>query len=108
MPKDVQALAVENFKAWKQDPGSVKIKPLNCTANEVVSAEINYRYRALGVKGKDNQGQSVYVWFWMGSHEGYNKMIHSGLGLQGQIHTIRKKYLSNETEHQHGVKAKAA
>lgn len=95
LPKDIQELATEQFKKWKNDPQSLTIKPLDVSNGEVVSCQINYRYRALACKVKDKENNTTYVWFWAGSHEDYNKLVTKKSHLIASIQGIRKKYSSN-------------
>ncbi len=52
LPKDVQALAYENFLLWKKDPAhpSLKFKKVRC---DHWSARLGLHYRALGQFVKD-------------------------------------------------------
>lgn len=94
LPKDIQELATTQFQKWKADPQSVSIKPLDVANGEVVSCQINYRYRALACKTKDQENNTTYVWFWVGSHEDYNKLVTKKSHLIANIQGIRKKYSS--------------
>lgn len=98
LPKDIQELAIKNFVSWKKDHNSIKMKPLGSSDSEVWSAEVNFRYRALGVKGLDKDHKSTYVWFWIGSHEDYNKLVSRRDNVATNISNIRKKYLTGTRE----------
>lgn len=90
LPKEVQEECQKAFESWKRDPSSITIKPLVALSNEAHSAEINRRYRALGFKSKDDEGKVGYVWFWVGSHEDYNKVI-ANHAVTSQIKKMRAK-----------------
>ncbi|HEX8357078.1 MAG TPA: hypothetical protein VF610_06700 [Segetibacter sp.] len=71
LPKDVQEKARRCYNLWKQDnrhPG-VHYKQVH-TSDPIYSVRIGSSYRALGVKK-----EGTMVWFWIGSHEEYNKLI---------------------------------
>jgi len=100
MPKEIQDMACETFLKWRERPDSIKIKSLAAMSHEVYSAEINYRYRALGVRAKDKNGVTTYVWFWVGSHESYNKLVSGYASVRGQVQKIREKFLcDNRPQH---------
>lgn len=98
LPKDIQELATAQFLNWKKDPQSVMLKPLASTNNEIFSCPVNYRYRALALKTKDESHNPTYVWFWIGSHEDYNKLVARRTHLIDNIQSIRKKYNSNNNK----------
>ena len=75
LPNEIQVQAKYVFESWKKNPSSLHIKPLESLQQEAFSAEINHRYRVLGFKKKDDNNQTIYAWFWVGSHEDYNKII---------------------------------
>ena len=90
LPKEVQDACQQAFVEWKNEPSSLVMKPLNQLSNEAYSAEINRRYRALGFKNKDSEGKTGYVWFWVGSHEDYNKVITNHV-VTSQIKKMRSR-----------------
>ena len=71
LPVQVQQLASQKYQTLLSNPQQVGIKPLpeNRGRLEVWSAQVGNRYRALAVKF-----QSQFVWYWIGSHEEYNKL----------------------------------
>lgn len=71
LPIQVQQLASQKYQTLLSNPQQVGIKPLpeNRGKLEVWSAQVGNRYRALAVKF-----QSQFVWYWIGSHEEYNKV----------------------------------
>ncbi len=71
LPKDIQRQAQESYKLFSQDPNhpSLRFKKVH-TTEPVYSARINIDYRALGIV----DGEEI-VWFWIGSHAGYDKLL---------------------------------
>jgi hypothetical protein len=69
LPPEVQQAAKEKYKLWEQDcfSPSLHFKPLN---DDVWSVRINQNYRALG-----RRKGSLVVWFWIGTHADYNKLV---------------------------------
>ena len=96
LPKDVQDACQEVYLNWKRDPSSLKMKALAQLSNEAYSAEINLRYRALGYKTKEADGKTGYVWFWVGSHEDYNKEI-ANQAITSKIKKMRNRQESSHT-----------
>lgn len=71
LPKEVQSIALSKFKIWKNNPGhpSLRFKQIS-SLKPVYSIRISIGYRAIGVKESD-----VIIWFWIGSHSDYDKLI---------------------------------
>lgn len=71
LPANVQALARKNHKLWAQNPShpSLHFKEINAK-DSIYSIRVGKGYRALGVRDGNN-----IVWFWIGSHTEYDKMI---------------------------------
>ncbi len=71
LPKDVQAGAKNAYRKWKQDPfySSLQFKKVHPT-KPVYSVRVSSGWRAMGFKESDKM-----LWFWIGSHESYNKLI---------------------------------
>jgi hypothetical protein len=71
LPVPVQNKARKAFKLWRQDPGNPllhykqvhQIKP-------VYSIRIGLGWRAVGLKAENQM-----IWFWVGSHGHYDKLI---------------------------------
>jgi mRNA-degrading endonuclease RelE of RelBE toxin-antitoxin system len=73
LPKHIQELVVYNYQNYfKQNPyhSSLQFKQLRGFDN-VYSVRIGIGYRALG---KYNAEDDCITWFWIGSHEDYNKL----------------------------------
>ncbi len=71
LPKDVQRRAREAYQLWKVNPrhAGLHFKKIE-EQPAVYSVRVGLSYRALGVKEED-----TIIWFWIGSHEEYNKLI---------------------------------
>lgn len=69
LPATTQKLAKKNYKLLKRNPKhpSVHFK----SVGKYWSARVGSHYRALAVS--PNNG--VYVWFWIGTHTEYDKLI---------------------------------
>lgn len=66
LPKYIQALAKAKFELWLNDPKSVSFEKRSKT---VWRAEVGDHYRALCEKDGED-----WVWFWIDTHEEYNKL----------------------------------
>lgn len=73
LPNSVRRAARRAYRRFHADPQhqSLRFKKLN-TKRPIWSARINNDYRAMGVYDGD-----TIVWFWIGSHEEYDKIIKS-------------------------------
>ena len=71
LPAELQTTAREAYRLFSDNPShpSLRFKPIHGTRN-VFSARISYGYRALGRV----EGDTV-VWFWIGSHADYDKLL---------------------------------
>ncbi|MGJ4915696.1 ParE family toxin-like protein [Bradyrhizobium oligotrophicum] len=68
LPEAIKALADQNFELLKRDPRhpSLQFKKVG----RFWSARVGLRYRALATEVDDG-----YLWFWIGSHADYDKLI---------------------------------
>ena len=73
LSQDVKEQADTKFEFWKEDPfhPSLHFKCVNSEDN-IWSVRINLDYRALTVREK-----SAVVWYWIGNHERYKKLLKS-------------------------------
>lgn len=71
LPKDIQSIALSKFKLWKNNPDhpSLRFKQIH-SSKSIYSIRISIGYRALSVKVDD-----TIVWFWIGSHSDYDKLL---------------------------------
>ncbi len=71
LPEEIQQRARNSYNVWKQDPyhTSLHFKQVH-QHQPIFSVRVGLSYRALGVK----EGDTI-IWFWIGSHEEYNKLI---------------------------------
>lgn len=73
LPKHVRRQAREAYKLFAQDPfhPGLHFKPIHSTA-PIYSVRVTLDYRALGARHQD-----VMVWFWIGPHAEYERLIAS-------------------------------
>ena len=73
LPQNIKAEARKVFKTWKSDPflKNLKFKKIH-NKEDIYSIRIGLHWRALGVK-KSNK----IIWFWIGSHSEYDKLINN-------------------------------
>ena len=71
LPNSIRKLADKNYTLLKDNlfHPSLHFKNVDKKRN-LYSARVGNHYRALAVKEED-----AYIWFWIGSHEDYNKLI---------------------------------
>ena len=72
LPREVQQQADEAYRLWKQDPyhPGLHFKQPHVKGNAYYSVRIGLHYRALARIEPDG-----YVWFWIGTHTEYDKML---------------------------------
>ena len=68
LPAEIQKLADKHFQTFLDDPHHPSLG--FARKGEVFTVEVGRSYRALARK----VGQTYY-WFWIGSHEAYNKLL---------------------------------
>jgi hypothetical protein len=76
LPTDIQALALEKVLLWKVDtthPG-LNFERVD-DEDDIWSARIGDHYRALCSRRDGPDGTTRYVWFWIGPHAEYDKLI---------------------------------
>ena len=68
LPANVQALADGKFALFERDPfhSSLALKQ----KGSVWTVNVGRSYRAIAYRDGDN-----FHWFWIGSHEAYNKLL---------------------------------
>jgi hypothetical protein len=73
LPERVRHTARKNYKLWKANPHhpSLEFKPIKGTEN-IYSIRVGIGWRAVGVLKKSDD---AIVWFWIGSHSEYDKLI---------------------------------
>lgn len=71
LPPQIQKLANEKYQMLLSNPQQVGIKPMveNGFKIPIWSAQVGGGHRALALKY-----QSYYVWYWIGTHEEYNRV----------------------------------
>ncbi len=72
LPDRIKQKARKNYNLWKKNPAHPRLdfKKVHPT-DPIYSVRIGIGWRALGVKNGN-----LIVWFWIGSHSGYDKIIH--------------------------------
>jgi hypothetical protein len=71
LPKEVQRQARQAYFTFSNDPGHPALRFKKVHANKsIYSVRIGLGYRALGNKAGDE-----IVWFWIGSHAEYDRLI---------------------------------
>ena len=71
LPSEVQILARKAYELWRTDNAHPSLHFKRIHNSELVySVRISRAYRALCLKREDR-----YVWFWIGSHDDYDRHI---------------------------------
>jgi len=73
LPQRVKETARKNYQLWKNNPShpSLEFKQIN-TRESLWSVRVGIGWRAVGVmKAKEDK----IVWFWIGSHAEYDKLL---------------------------------
>ncbi len=71
LPKEIQKQAKEAYLQFEKDPHypSLRFKRVH-SKRPIYAVRISRDYRALGV-----QQNNEMIWFWMGSHSDYDKIL---------------------------------
>ena len=71
LPKEIREKARQSYKQFREDPyhASLHFKQVH-PVKPVFSVRITLGYRAIGIIQEGN-----IVWFWLGSHAAYEKLI---------------------------------
>jgi mRNA-degrading endonuclease RelE of RelBE toxin-antitoxin system len=71
LPRPVQQLARKAYQKFRQDPyhPSLHFKRVHAL-KPLYSVRINLEYRAVGIQEKNE-----IVWFWIGTHTKYDKVL---------------------------------
>ena len=71
LPKEIRQNAQEAYSLWQQDTRhpSLHFKRIHAT-KPVYSVRVGLGWRAVGVRRDDDM-----VWYWIGSHADYEKLI---------------------------------
>ena len=75
LAEETRDKAQRSFELWKADtshPG-LYFKQVDAEEN-IWSARVDLSYRALCIKTEQNS-ETVYVWFWIGPHDEYERLI---------------------------------
>ena len=73
LPDHIKEQAIKTYRTWKKNPyhPGIQFKQIH-KSEPIYSVRITLSYRAIGVKNKN-----TIVWFWIGSHAEYDKLIAS-------------------------------
>ncbi len=71
LPSSVQKKAKKIHKRWQENPydPSLKFKQIH-PVKPIYSVRISLDWRAVGIKD-----ENTVIWFWIGSHAEYDKLI---------------------------------
>jgi len=74
LPSEIRLQAQQAYQLFKDDPHhpSLHFKRVHPT-RPIYSARVSLHYRALGVVD-----QGTIVWFWIGDHDEYERLIRRG------------------------------
>ena len=73
LPVAVKDLAKKSFELFKQNPAHPGLQYKKVNNDPLVySVRVSLSYRSLGVKDGD-----TIIWFWIGDHDSYDKLIRS-------------------------------
>ena len=67
LPPAIQQLAREKYALWERNPRHTSLR-FEERRNSICVVRIGEHYRAIGLREGD-----VVVWFWIGTHEQYNR-----------------------------------
>jgi hypothetical protein len=72
LPDEIRRQAREAYRLFKNDPyhPSLQFKRVS-RKQSIYSVRIGLSYRALGIREDDD----VIVWFWIGSHADYDRLL---------------------------------
>ena len=71
LPRRIQELARKNYRLWKYNPAhpSLDFKQVS-QRSPIFSVRVGIGWRAVGVKKEE-----AMIWFWIGSHAEYNRLL---------------------------------
>jgi len=71
LPIEIRTTAKKQYKAFQNDPyhASLHFKRVH-SSRAIYSARITQNYRTIGILKDD-----VIIWFWIGSHDDYDKLL---------------------------------
>jgi hypothetical protein len=83
LPKEIKIKAKQKYKDWKNNPNDPLLKFKSVHPKfPLWSVSISYHWRALGLR----DGNTI-SWFWIGSHEDYNKIKKSSRANKSRQNT---------------------
>ena len=71
LPEQIQKQARQVYRQFQNDPyyPGLRFKRIH-SSEPIYSVRITQDYRAVGIQQKDE-----IIWFWIGSHSDYNKLL---------------------------------
>lgn len=73
LPERIKKAAGEAYVRWRADPTSVEFRPLKGKQKIYWRITLSDGYRALG----EEDGDDTIRWFWIGTHNAYDKAVGS-------------------------------
>ena len=70
LPRPVQRLALKNYRLWRANPHHPSLQ-FKKVGRYVWSVRVGLNHRAVAAPVPDG-----YVWFWIGPHDEYEKVIN--------------------------------
>nr|CAO87319.1 unnamed protein product [Microcystis aeruginosa PCC 7806] len=77
LPQRVQETAKKNYEIWKENPfhPSLEFKEVK-PREKICPVRVGIGWRALGINlGIKKSDEEKIVWFWVGSHSEYDKIL---------------------------------
>ena len=75
-PPEIQKQAAEAYRRWQENPShpGLQFKPVSPN-RPVWSARVGRDYRAVALREPNASGEDVVMWFWLGPHEAYDRLL---------------------------------
>jgi hypothetical protein len=75
LPQDVQRHAIRAYTLWRSNAAHPSLH-FKCISEKhsAYSVRVGIHWRALGYRD-DSEAEDTIVWFWIGSHAEYDKLI---------------------------------
>jgi hypothetical protein len=75
LPESIREKVQKSFELWKANTSHPGLYFKQVDADkDMWSARVDLDYRAVCMKTEES-GQTVYVWFWIGPHDEYERLI---------------------------------
>lgn len=72
----MRRMAREAYRLFQQNPAhpGLRFKQVH-SRRPIYSARVGSDYRAVGIKNSVPDGEDIIVWFWIGPHDDYEKLL---------------------------------